>query len=342
MTTARLRGLRDTFYSRASNSRLASRIRTAVFQPRGPEAGDVFLNQRRVFVLPTRPGLALSVMLVALLLGSINYSLSLGFGLTFLVAAVAWIAMFYTFRNLAHLTLRPARVEAVFAGQLAEFRVVLVNTNRYDRFAIDMRADQRLVAVSPDAPAHGETSVMVPALVEKRGWQAMPRITLSTTFPLGLWYAWSYWQPDLRVLVYPEPAPPGEAIPLTHGDGQDGGGHAGPGSEDYAGIRPYATGDVMRHLAWKAMARSPNGDLLTKLFDGASQRDVWLDLAVVPAHLGLEAALSRLTRWVLDCEVASDVHYGLRLGTLEIPPERGEAHRERCLTALALYGQAAP
>jgi uncharacterized protein (DUF58 family) len=90
------------------------------------------------------------------------------------------------------------------------------------------------------------------------------------------------------------------------------------------------------------MARSPNGDLLTKLFDGASQRDVWLDLSVVPAHLGLEAALSRLTRWVLDCELASDVHYGLRLGVLEIPPERGEAHRERCLTALALYGQGAP
>jgi len=342
MAPASLAAVRTSLYLRLSHSRLAQKIRAAIFQPRGPEAGDVFLNQRRVFVLPTRPGLALAVMLVALLLGSINYSLSLGFGLTFLVAAVAWVAMFYTFRNLAHLTLRPARVDPVFAGQLAEFRVVLVNGNRYDRFAIELRADERLVASSADVPAHGEASVMVPALVQKRGWQAMPRITLSTTFPLGLWYAWSYWQPDMRVLVFPEPGPPGEAIPLTHGDGQDGGGHAGPGSEDYAGIRPYATGDVMRHLAWKAMARSPNGDLLTKLFDGASQRDVWLDLALLPGHLGLEAALSRLARWVLDCELASDVHYGLRLGTSEIAPERGEAHREACLTALALYGEALP
>jgi uncharacterized protein (DUF58 family) len=312
------------------------RARRAVFQPRGAEQGDVFLNQRRVFVLPTSPGLALVVMLAALLLGSINYSLSLGFALTFLFAGVAWVGMFYTFRNLAHLTLRPARVDPVFAGQIAEFHVMLVNQHRYDRYAIDLNADQQFAATSADAPSLGSVTVMVPVKVLRRGYQPMPRITLATTFPIGLWRSWSYWQPDLRALVYPEPAPPGEPLPVNQGEGQDGESHSGPGSEDYAGIRPYAAGDVVRHLAWKAMARSPSDALLTKMFSGAAQRELWLDLSQVGGHLGLENGLSLMTRWVLDCE-AGDSLYGLRLPGVEFAPARGEAHRQRCLEALALY-----
>jgi uncharacterized protein (DUF58 family) len=88
------------------------------------------------------------------------------------------------------------------------------------------------------------------------------------------------------------------------------------------------------------MARSTSDEMLTKLFDGTSQRDLWIDLAQAGNHLHIEAALSRMTRWVLDCE-ASDAHYGLRLGAQEIAPGRGEAHREVCLTALALYGAGA-
>ena len=53
----------------------------------GPEAGDVLLDRRRVYILPTAPGLGFGVALLVLLVGSINYSLQLGFLLTFLVAS---------------------------------------------------------------------------------------------------------------------------------------------------------------------------------------------------------------------------------------------------------------
>jgi uncharacterized protein (DUF58 family) len=334
MAASPLAALQASLQRRIAHSSMLAKARLAIFQPRGPEAGDVFLNQRRVFVLPTRPGLALVLLLVALLLGSINYSLSLGFALTFLIAGVAWVGMFYTFRNLAHLTLRPGRVDAVFAGQLAEFQLVLVNNHRYDRFTIELNADDQYLPTRCDAMAKATATAIVPVKAAKRGWQQMPRVTLATTFPLGLWRSWSYWQPDLRALVYPEPAPSGQPLPLSEGDGQDGQSHGGPGSEDYAGIRPYAAGDVIRHLAWKAMARSPGDEVLTKVFSGASQRELWLDLAQAGGHL--ESGLSLMTRWVLDCE-AGDASYGLRLPGLELAPARGEAHRDQCLMALALY-----
>lgn len=318
-------------------SRLVERWRTSVFLERGPESGLVFLRQRRVFVLPTRAGLMLVVMLVALLLGSINYSLSLGFALTFFVTAIAWVAMFFTFRNLAYLTLRPGRVEPVFVGELAEFGVVLESRSRFDRFALSLRADPQLAPIWADVPAQSECPLRIPARMHRRGWNNMPRITLRTTFPLGLWRAWAYWHPRLEVLVFPAPAAPGKPLPASEVESGEEQGHAGSGADDYAGIRVYAVGDSPRHLAWKAMARDPEGRLLTKLFEGTGHNRLWLDLAALPAHVDLEAALAQLTRWVLDCE-ERELRYGLRLAGHEIAPGLGEAHRLACLTALAVFG----
>ena len=54
-----------------------------------PERGPVFLSQRRVYILPTRQGALFGAALLLMLIGSINYQLSLGFILTFLLAGMA-------------------------------------------------------------------------------------------------------------------------------------------------------------------------------------------------------------------------------------------------------------
>jgi hypothetical protein len=48
-----------------------------------------------------------------------------------------------------------------------------------------------------------------------------------------------------------------------------------------------------------------------------------------------EARLSRLTAWVLQADRLGQ-DYGLRLPHQQIPPGTGEAHKRRCLEALAL------
>lgn len=335
---------RDGWRERILGTPFGSKIAAKIFQPRGAESGEVFLNQRRVFIVPTRAGLTLAAMLVALLLGSINYSLSLGFALTFLVVGVAWVSMFHTFRNLAHLHLRPARVEPVFAGELADYRVVVRNDARFDRYAVRLRtaelADDRGEAhamITCDPLARAEVGVTLPVLAAARGRQPMPRVTLETRFPLGLWRAWSYWQPDLVALVYPQPAPQGTALPAVLGEGRNSDGHGARGSEDFAGIRPYAAGDPARHIAWRAMAKNPEGKTLTKLFDGGASGELWLDFRDALAQSGdVESALSLMTRWVLDCE-AGEIRYGLRLPGALRAPDRGAPHRAACLEALATH-----
>jgi uncharacterized protein (DUF58 family) len=52
--------------------------------------------------------------------------------------------------------------------------------------------------------------------------------------------------------------------------------------------------------------------------------------------MDVEARLSQLCRWIEDAHNAGRA-YGVKLPGVEIPPNVGSAHRQRCLTSLALF-----
>jgi hypothetical protein len=66
----------------------------------------------------------------------------------------------------------------------------------------------------------------------------------------------------------------------------------------------------------------------------AQRHELWLDFAQV-GLADREARLSRLTAWVLQADKLG-VDYGLRLPGRQVAPGAGEAHKRRCLEALAL------
>jgi len=319
---------------------IRNRLTDWMAQPREPEAGAIVLVQRRIFILPTRSGIVFAVVLLMMLLGSINYTLSLGFVLTFLLVAMVFNATLHTFRNLSQLSVTPGRVRAVFAGEHAQFSINVVNPGRLDRYSIGIARAGRAQDGDDyaDIPAGQTATLKVSIPAEKRGVLACGRLTLFTRYPLGLYYAWSYVHPDMRCIIYPRPTPPG--LPLPSAEATRGNGATlGKGQEDFAGLRPYHLGDSSRHIAWKAAARGQG--LLTKQFSGQAASEIWLGWDMLPARMSVEEKLSRLTRWVLDAH-AQGVVYGLRLPGITIDMAMDEAHRDRCLEALALFNLDAP
>lgn len=311
-----------------------------LFRLQGAEAGEVFLNQRRVFIVPSRAGWAFVLMLVVLFIGSVNYNLSLGFAFTFLIAACAVVDMHLTFRNLAYLHLAAGCTSAIFCGDVAQFELQLINRRKHDRFAIWLDfvgIDTLCVAQAADVPAGGTTSVILSVASTTRGWLPAPRVRLVTRFPMGLLRAWSYWQPQARVLVYPQPEAHAPVLPQLSNAREQGNGPAG--QDDFAGIRAYQPGDAMRHLAWRQIARvdlALGGALVTKHFEGGAMQELSIDFAALPRTLALELKLSRMTRWVLDAE-AIGAPYAFRLGDLRLSAACGPAQQNRCLQALAEY-----
>lgn len=309
-----------------------SRVADWIFPHHGAEHGPVVLTQRRIYILPTGQGLLFAVTIVLLLIGSINYNLSLGYVLTFLLAGLGVVAMLHTWRNLARIALRPGRVSPVYAGEHAVFSITLENHAAFDRIAIGADTEGSRAAYA-DVAAQGANATRIALPTQRRGWLPLGRFRVFTTFPLGLFRAWSNVELEERCLVYPQPEAGDPPLPRAMAVAGDTGGH-GRGAEDFAGLREYHPGDSPRHVAWKAYARGEQ--LLTKQFGGRAGSEVWLDWTLLPESFGIEQRLARLTRWVLTAE-ADGAAYGLRLPGLEIPPAVGTGHREACLQALALY-----
>lgn len=298
----------------------------------GPFDGTVVLDKNRVYILPTKIGIIFFILLLLLLLGSVNYSKSLGFMLTFLLAGLGNIVMFATWRNLAGLRLRAGGSMPVFSGEEAVFAVQLENLDPQTRYSIAISREGNEFEVV-DVHANGIAQVHFRVATNSRGLLDAGRFRLYTEFPAGLFVAWTWIELSMQCLVYPRPAVKADTLYssiIEEGEHES----QAAGHEEYAGLRKYHPGDSWRRIAWKAVART--GELHTREFTGGQPQQQWIEWNALMMP-GTENRLSMMTRLVMDAEQAGS-QYGLRLPDLEIAPGRGGAHYSRCLKVLALYG----
>jgi uncharacterized protein (DUF58 family) len=299
------------------------------------ETGPVRLSARRLYILPTRPGLVFACLLLGLLVGAINYGLSLAYLFTFWFAAVAVVAMLYTQRNLSGLIVQAETAAPVFAGETAHFRLRVSHASRLARHGL--RLDHRTGRGAPaDISAAGEALLEMPLPQTRRGWHVPGRFAIASTWPLGLFRCWAVLELDWGVLVYPAPASVPLPLPESDEEAEAEGRSTGRDGQEYTGLRGYQPGDPPRRIAWKAAARGGE-HLLSKTFAGSQDRRLWLAWRQAP-ETDVEARLARLTRWVLDAHAAG-LPYGLKLPGRTLPPGTGEAHLRQCLEALARHGQ---
>lgn len=318
----------------ATRDFLNRRVQNWARRRQGPDASTVTLSRRRVYILPTRQGLLYGFTLLVMLLGSMNYSSSLGFMLTFLLGGLGLVTMHACHANLTGLSLAAGRAPPVFAGDTAYFHLQAHNPGRSPRTALTLAAETGTSTVTGDLEAGERGTVRVPLPAEKRGWLPLGRLAVETTYPLGLFRAWSWLHMDLRLLVYPKPAEHAPPLPRPP-VGQGGGKPQVEGEEDFSGLRTYRSGDSPHRIAWKASAREQA--LLVKQFTGGGESECWLDWEMLPG-VSIEERLSVLCRWVLMAEEAG-LSYGLKLPGRTLPPAASAAHRQHCLESLALFGE---
>lgn len=299
---------------------------------RMPPANSVTLDQRKVFILPTRQGLWFMLLVMAMVMAGINYQNSLVFALAFLLASLFMVGMLHTFRNLSGLTINAGSSRPAFAGDDAEFTLVLkrLGDRIYESIQVGWNP-ARMSVVSLVENQEVRVRSHVKAL--RRGKLNPGRVLVQTHYPLGLFRAWSWVDLDMQTLVYPRPIAGGEIPASSETSSEEGELVLRDGAEDFYGLREYQPGDAIRHIAWKAYARSET--LMTKQFAAYADRRVWLDWEYFPG-MDREARLSRICHWVLQLNATND-EYGLRLPGVEIEPGRGEAHRDAVLQTLALF-----
>lgn len=292
----------------------------------------VTLDQNKIFILPTREGVFFGVTILAMFLGGVNYENALVLAMSFTLAAIFIITILHTYRNLSGIVVEASRVDSCFAGDDASFAVNISRQGRRTHESICLSWAGGLGRAC-DLVEDQEARVLMLLPTTSRGWYTPGRLKIYTDYPLGIIRAWSWLDLDVTCLVYPKPIK-NNFFTLSTWDPMQGQTGKESGADDFEGLKPYLPGDPLKHVHWKSLARS--GELYSKVFVTAEQKNQWLDWSVVRAVEG-EQRLSYLCYWVLRFS-EMDQTYGLRLPNQTIPPDRGTAHKKRCLSALAKFG----
>lgn len=307
--------------------RFAERRLPALTRYRVAEPLPIRLHARRVYILPTRFGLVFAVLLVAMLIGALNFNNNPALLFALLVAATTMISFHHNVGQLNRVELRSVSADPVHAGQPIRLRLHFHAGAGADRPALVLDQDALSHRFALTAEGDGEAVLDVPTT--RRGYRAVGRFRLWTDYPFGITWSWSVLHPDARVLVYPAPEP--NAPPLPTGDPRAQGSRLRFPGDDWHGLREHRPGDPPKHIAWKPSARQER--LLVKEFADPQSQAVLLDWHVLPLHR--EARISRLTRWVIEAR-DRQMPFRLRLPDTELGPGHGPLFAAQCLRELAL------
>jgi uncharacterized protein (DUF58 family) len=313
---------------------LAARVEGWWLQ-RLPRTDRWTLTQSNIYIVPTKAGAVFALVLLVMLVASINYQLSLGYVLTFLLAGSGLVSIQITHRTLRGLTLQLRTTGPGFAGEAAIVEVLL-SSPAQARHGIGVsfnEAAARRAQAWVDVPALGLATARLSFVPPHRGLHEVPTLRAETRFPFGLFRAWTVWRPQGTVLAWPKPEYPAPGLPPVQARPGDTTQSYRSASGEFEGVRAYRRGDSPKHVLWKKAART--GELVTRDSRGSATSEMWLDWQGMPGQ-PVEARLSRLAAWVQAADSAGVV-YGLRLPGLELAPDHGDVHRRRTLEALALW-----
>ncbi|WP_394132676.1 DUF58 domain-containing protein [Shewanella maritima] len=304
-----------------------------------PAKSVVTLTHKGIFILPSAFGIAWLLLILLLYIFGTNYQNNLIIGLSLLLASLFHTCLIYSYKNLAGLTFSVQTPPEAHAGETLPFPVKLTGKNNKHSHTTHQQiclnfAGQRHIRVHQNGE---QTITSVPFEQPKRGRIQPGRITVSSNFPLGLCRAWSYVDLDIEHVVYAKPSPSDIHLSSIDSPNEQAQLHGKlkPGVDDYKGLKSYVPGESLKQVAWKQWAQGKG--MLTKEFAEPEGAPVWLTFNP-QSYESLELQLSHLA-WQVDTLTQAQQMFGLQLNGKTIEPDTGEAHRQACQTAIALFGK---
>jgi uncharacterized protein (DUF58 family) len=273
-------------------------------------------------------------------LAAVNYENNLVYAVLYLVAALSFVSVFHTWRNLAAVEVEHVRVKPSFAGEEIEVEIHLRNRgvrpsynlsferlDRGKRKPIRSRKGTNLEA--------GDAQVVIAFLPPAaRGRYFLEKLIVRSAYPFGLF--WAQLRAPAQAIYYVYPAAHGrDELPAMQNAGVEG--PRQRSGDDFSGVRAYSPGESLRHIDWKAFARGR--PLVVKQFTGGEGQELWLEAHAL-LRMSLEDRLSQMTLWALEAE-EMEIPYGLNVGDVHLAPGLGSNHRRQILEALATAGRVA-
>lgn len=265
-------------------------------------------NQRRPFIIPSKFGLYFGGGILVLLILAFTYANQLIYLVAFFFSSFLFIVMHLTNNNIKHLYIEGLQIPSSFLDQLPKMQITLKNQhNKFFVRFIEIQVDGKIQKIVPEIKPEERLSISIPFPVTGRGLVAYPRITISTTFPFGIFYSWKRINWKNHFFVYPsrngEQSFPQEAQ-LSENEVQAVLTKANKTSDgEFIMHKEYSSSDNFKRIDWRVFARK--NKLFTKVY---SEQQTQLIFIPVQTLLNLqspdsfEKSLSQITKWIFEAQ----------------------------------------
>lgn len=301
---------------------------------RMPSKSKQELAQRNIFILPSRFGLSFIAFIILLFILGTNYQNNLIIIMCYLLSSLFISTMFYSFFNMAGLSITAKGTFNGFAGDDINIPLEVSAAQLKQAFSFNFSNHQLVEVLS----VHESKMINLPVKFKTRGKRTLNRLIISSEYPLGLFKCWTKLQFDIDVITYPKPLKcdlisTNENIEELQ---ENVTGNMIKG-DDFYELKQYQMGEPLSHVAWKQVAK---GDVWqTKHYSQPQGQSIILLINDMPSH-SVENKLSNLCYLVLQYQQAG-IEFGLQLpdGALSTRVDigSGENHIKQCLTALANF-----
>lgn len=293
----------------------------------------ITLRHERIYILPSKRGLAFFGVVTVMLVASMNYGLNLGYALSFILIGLFASCLLATYMNIAQLQMAAVTTTDTFAGDSLEFDITMREKNSRYRHSITV-TDASGAKDTNDLKPNTTATANLHLANSQRGVYALGRLTISSDFPLGLWQGWGYVHAKTSGHVYPKAETPASRF-VKQATIDDGPIAHTLNEREFKQLKPYQKTDSPASIAWKAVARGTGW--FSKEFESQSSTgELILRWQDTPATLDAEQRLSRLCGWVLEAE-KSATDYSLELPDGSIVAGQGHDHYQQCLRQLAKF-----
>lgn len=298
---------------------------------RMPVLKEVRLHQRNIFILPSKFGVCFSLLNVLLFVLGINYQNNLVIILSSFCFSLFMTTMLMCYQNMAGLLIRPINSKEYVACELLNIECYLSAEQLKHNVTIHYQQEPELVI---NSIGH-QKSISLPLKKRLRGTNRLPRLILSSQYPLGLFKAWANLEFEQDIIVFPSPLSYIEQLTsLEEGDGENLSCRTTSG-DSFSGLEPFRKGESLKRVAWKQLAQGKG--MLSKQFDQTMGEPQWLDINEING-IDLEHKISYLT-YLVEYFSTKNQPYGLKLNQHVLGVATGNIHRYEALTLLANYGK---
>lgn len=286
------------------------------------------LTQRSIFIFPSRFGFIYLFVCIFLYTLGTNYQNNLILLMAFSLVGFFITSILYSYGNLAGLTVKSGQPMPVYAKEMASITIYVSDGENRNTLTFNFK-DQADATLNLSQKLD---KISVPYKTEHRGLIKLPRLTIRSYFPLGLFRCWTHLDMDIELMVYPHPIESNVAlIPI---DTQQKNSRSRTELDDFVGIRDHVQGEPLSRISWKHVARHQQ-KLVSKQFSEDDVVPMWLSLNNVRGQ-DIEEKLSKLA-YAIDHYSQQKIPFGLALNKTIIKPDASEKHKQKCLEALALW-----